>query len=142
MTEYEMLKKALDICLNKHSGQVDKSGKEYFIHPVTVALLCDTTKEKIVALLHDVIEDTDYTFTDLKNDGFSQEIIDAIRAVTKNDDITYQEYISNIKNNPIARKVKLNDLKHNSDLSRLENPTDQDLKRTKKYLESIHFLEN
>lgn len=141
MTEYEMLKKALDICIIKHSNQVDKSGKLYFIHPITVALLCDTIKEKIVALLHDVIEDTDYTFIDLENNGFTNEIIDAVKALTKSDDVEYNKYISNIKNNPIARKVKLNDLRHNSDLSRIINPTEKDLKRTKKYLESIEFLE-
>ena len=136
-----MLKKALEICYKAHKNQVDKAGKPYCLHPIYVALMCKTQEEKIVALLHDVIEDTSYTLDDLKQAGFSQEIIEAIDCITKKDE-DYDTYIKKVKNNKLARVVKINDMMHNSDLTRLQNVTEEDIKRSEKYKKYIEILKN
>ena len=133
-----MLFKALNLCYKAHKDEVDKAGKVYYLHPIAVALMCKTEEEKIVALLHDVIEDTSTTFDDLKQEEFSDEILKAIDCITKRESEEYNDYIIRVKTNPIARAVKINDLIHNSDLSRFENPTTADFKRRDKYK---HYIE-
>lgn len=137
-----MLDLALKIATEAHKGQVDKAGVAYIEHPKFVANLVNTEEEKIVALLHDVIEDTTVTLQDLKKYGFSKEVIEAIILLTKNKTVKYSEYIRNIKLNKIARIVKIADLKHNSDISRLSSITQKDLDRLKKYKEALRILEN
>ena len=137
-----MLDLALKIATEAHKGQVDKAGVAYIEHPKFVANLVNTEEEKIVALLHDVIEDTTGTLQDLKKYGFSKEVIEAIILLTKNKTVKYSEYIRNIKLNKIARIVKIADLKHNSDISRLSSITQKDLDRLKKYKEALRILEN
>ena len=135
------LNKALEIATKAHKGQFDKAGKEYINHPITVSSRCITLESKIVGLLHDVVEDTDITLDYLK-EFFSEDIIEAIRLVTKVEPLDINEYYKNIKNNHIAREVKLADLSHNMDLSRFNQTkiTKLDLERVEKYKKYYEYL--
>lgn len=132
-------KKAMNIAFNAHLNQVDKSGVPYIFHPIHLAEQMDTEDECIVALLHDVVEDTDITFTDLEKE-FSKEVIDAVKLLTRNKDMDYMEYVIKLKDNPIAKKVKLADLKHNSDITRLDTVTEKDRLRVEKYNKALEIL--
>lgn len=132
-------KKAINIAYNAHMGQKDKSGIPYIFHPVHLAELMDTEDECIVALLHDVVEDTDVTFEELEKE-FSNNVIEAIKLLTHDKKVPYDEYILKLKDNPIAKKVKLADLKHNSDKTRLDHLTPKDIIRNKKYENAIKLL--
>ena len=134
-------KEAMKLCFVAHKEQLDKSGMPYVFHPFHLAEQMTTEETTIVALLHDVIEDSDYTLEDLANKGFSKEVVDAIALMTHVDGIDYMEYVANIKTNPIAKAVKLADLKHNSDLSRLDMVDEKALKRREKYQKAIALLE-
>ena len=133
-------KKALAICFEAHKDQVDKSGLPYVFHPFHLAEQMEDEVTTVVALLHDVVEDTDWTFEGLAAEGFAPEAIAALRLLTHNDDTLYLDYVAKIKPDPIARAVKLADLRHNSDLSRLETVDDEALRRREKYLEAIRLL--
>ena len=137
MNKYEL---ALKIATEAHKGQVDKAGVPYINHPLTVASLVDTEEEKIVALLHDTIEDTNITEQDLLNYGFSNKIVEAVKLLTHNKNVPYMVYVAKIKDNELARKVKIADLTHNSDLSRLKEITDKDKKRYEKYQNALLYL--
>lgn len=130
---YEVAKKA-------HLGQVDKAGVDYIKHPKTVASFVETDKEKAVAYLHDVVEDTKLTLLDLEELGFSKTIIEAVDILTKKKGQDYQSYLNLVKTNELARVVKLADLRHNSDLTRLSKITTKDIERNKKYRSAIAFL--
>ena len=137
----DLTKKSLYISYNAHKNQVDKSGMPYVFHPFHLAEQMDDEYSVCVALLHDVVEDTDITIEDLRVEGFPKEIINAIEMMTHNDSVPYLDYVKIIKNNPIARKVKLADLKHNSDLSRLDKIDDKALERVEKYKKAIGILQ-
>jgi metal dependent phosphohydrolase len=130
INEYEL---AYNIASKAHKGQKDKGGEDYFKHPLTVSNKLSGEKDKIVALLHDVIEDTDVTVNDLREAGFSDEVVLAVSVITKKDGEDYEEYLNRVKQNPIALRVKIADMEHNSDISRIKNPTEKDLKRLEKY---------
>lgn len=132
-------RKAMKIAYKVHDGQVDKAGLPYIFHPIHLAEQMDTEEECIVALLHDVVEDTDVTFEDLEKE-FSQTVIDALKLLTHDKSVDYMEYVKTIKNNPIARNVKLADLKHNSDMTRLLSVTEKDIERYNKYQKAIQIL--
>ena len=132
-------KKAINIAYNAHMGQYDRFGIPYIFHPMHVAESMDTEEECIVAILHDVVEDTDVKFEELEKD-FSSNIIEALKLLTHIKTVPYEEYILNLKDNPIARKVKLADLKHNSDTTRLEHLLPEDIERNKKYERAIKVL--
>lgn len=136
----EATKKALKLCFEAHKDQVDKSGLPYVFHPFHLAEQMKDENTTIVALLHDVVEDTEYTIQDLKNMGFDKDVIEAISILTHDENVPYEEYVLKIKTNPIASTVKLADLMHNSDLCRLENVTEKDLKRVEKYKKAIKSL--
>lgn len=136
----DMTKKAMKLCFEAHKDQVDKSGMPYVFHPFHLAEQMHDEKTTIVALLHDVIEDTDYTFEDLRANGFDNEIIEALELMTHDETVPYMEYVTAIKSNPIASAVKLADLKHNSDLSRLDIIDEKALKRKEKYATAIALL--
>ena len=131
--------KAMKIAYDAHNGQLDKSGVPYIYHPIHLAEQMQTENECIVALLHDVVEDTSITFEELEKE-FSNEVIDALKLLTHDDSVDYMDYVRNLKHNPIARKVKLADLHHNSDVTRLEKVTEKDEKRYKKYSKAIEIL--
>ena len=135
-----MTKKALRLCFEAHKEQVDKSGMPYVFHPFHLAEQMETEETTVVALLHDLVEDTDYTIEDLTAMGFGRNITDAIALMTHADDVEYMDYVRAIKENPIAKAVKLADLKHNSDLSRLDTIDEKALKRKEKYQEAIELL--
>lgn len=138
MTEKEKL--AYEIAYKAHLGQVDKTGKEYINHPLTVASYCKTEDERIVALLHDVVEDTDVTIEYLSK-YFDEHIIEALKLLTHTSDIAYMDYVAKIKGNNLAKNVKIADLTHNMDLSRFENPSKRDYERVEnKYKPAIELL--
>ena len=128
-----LTKKALRISFNAHHKQVDKSGLPYVYHPFHVAEQMDDEYSTCVALLHDVAEDSDMTLSDLRAEGFPDEVIDALALLTHDKNVPYMDYIKKIRTNPIATKVKLADLEHNSDLSRLDEVDQKALERVKKY---------
>lgn len=136
-----MTKKALKLCFDAHKEQVDKSGLPYVFHPFHLADQMEDEDTTIVALLHDVVEDTEVTFADLAQMGFSQQVIGAIQAMTRLEGVPYMEYVARIRNNPIARRVKLADLRHNSDLSRLDQVDEKALARVEKYRAAMELLE-
>jgi (p)ppGpp synthase/HD superfamily hydrolase len=136
-----MTKKALKLCFDAHKDQVDKSGLPYVFHPFHLAEQMTDEDTTIVALLHDVVEDTPYTLADLAAMGFEAHIVDALRLLTHSDDTPYMEYVAQIKPNLIARAVKLADLRHNSDLTRLDAVDQKALERVEKYRKAIAFLE-
>ena len=137
-----MTKKALKLCFEAHKDQTDKSGMPYVFHPFHLAEQMKDEDTTIVALLHDVVEDTDVTIDDLKKMGFNDNVIDAIILMTHQSDVEYMDYIAKIKENPVAKAVKLADLKHNSDVSRLDSVTEWDKKRAAKYKKAIRLLKS
>ena len=137
-----MTKTALKLCFEAHKDQTDKSGFPYVVNPFHLAEKMPDEKTTVVALLHEVIEDTDYTLDDMKNMGFSDDILSAIALMTHDDGVPYMEYVALIKKNPIAKMVKLADLRHNSDMSRLDKVTAHDRERAEKYKKAIEFLES
>ena len=137
----KLTKLAMKISFDAHKDQVDKTGLPYIFHPFHLAEQMDDENSVCVALLHDVVEDTNITFEDLKNYGFNNSIIDALKLLTHKDEVPYMDYVREIKKNELAKKVKLADLTHNSDLSRLDNITDFDLKRNEKYLAAKRILQ-
>ena len=122
------IKLAEQIATEAHAGQVDKAGVAYINHPRTVSSMCNSEAAKIVGWLHDVVEDTEVTFEDLIEKGFSDEIIEALRCITKEEGYEISEYYTKIKRNIIAREVKLADLTHNSDFSRIPENAPAELK--------------
>ena len=136
----EETKKALKLCFEAHKDQVDKSGLPYVFHPFHLAEQMESEETTIVALLHDLVEDTDYTFEDLKQMGFCASVIDALMLMTHDENTEYMDYVRAIKENPIARAVKLADLEHNSDLTRLEQIDDKALARREKYQKAKALL--
>lgn len=136
-----MTKIALKMCFEAHKNQVDKSGMPYVFHPFHLAEQMQDEDTTTVALLHDIVEDTDYTIDDLRSKGFSEKVIEAIELLTHDPVVPYMEYVAQIKKNPIAKAVKLADLKHNSDMTRLESITAKDEERAEKYRSAIELLE-
>ena len=140
MINTKLTRKAMIIAYNAHQNQFDKANIPYIYHPIHIAEQMNTELECIVALLHDVVEDTDITLNDLEKE-FPQEVIDLLKILTHDKKIDYIEYIKKVKTNPIATKIKIADLKHNSDITRLENITPTDLKRIEKYKKALEILD-
>ena len=135
-----MLEVAFSIAMEAHRGQSDKAGIDYIEYPLYVASQVCTEDEKAVALLHDVIEDSPFTAKELLLAGLPETVVTAVQVLTKKKEQDYQTYLETVKKNPLARVVKLADLKHNSDLSRLSSITEKDRERLKKYKKAIDFL--
>lgn len=138
--ENNVLSTALRIAMIAHEGQVDRAGKEYIWHPLTVASMTSSFDEAITAILHDVMEDSNYTAESLRLAGIPEHIIEALCLLTHEKSEPYMDYVRRIKSNPLARAVKLADLKHNSDLSRLPEITEKDLERAEKYRAAMAIL--
>lgn len=137
----DLTKKALCLCFAAHKEQRDKSGLPYVFHPFHLAEQMDDELSTVVALLHDVVEDSDYTLSDLRDMGFPREVTDAVALMTHDKSVPYLDYVARIKDNPVARKVKLADLRHNSDLTRLDAVGEEALRRVEKYRTAIALLE-
>ena len=133
-------KKAVNLMFEAHKEQRDKSGLPYVFHPFHLAEQMEDETTTVVALLHDIVEDTDCTPDDLRRMGFSEEVCEAIDLMTHREGVPYMEYVKRIKTNPVAVKVKLADLRQNSDLTRMEKPTERDKQRAEKYREAIRLL--
>ena len=138
----DLLNKAIKIAEFAHDGQVDKAGKPYIGHPKRVMNNVETVEEKIVAVLHDAVEDSDLTLEDLKVAGFSEPIVDAIAAITKIDGEKRNDYFSRVMDNKIALRVKIADMTDNMDVSRISNPTERDKERIRIYKKNIVKLQN
>lgn len=140
MVYTDLTKKAMQIAFNAHKEQLDKGGMPYIYHPIHLAEQMDDEHTTCVALLHDVVEDTNMTFKKLSEFGFPIEVIEALKLLTHDDNVPYLDYIMEIKKNVIAKNVKLADLAHNSDLSRLSIVDDKARKRVAKYCQAIDIL--
>ncbi|MBR1629632.1 MAG: GTP pyrophosphokinase [Lachnospiraceae bacterium] len=142
MTELEQLDRARSLAEAAHAGQVDRGGNPYQEHLAAVAGGCTTICEQTVAWLHDIVEDTDVDIQRLREEGFSEEVVEAVSLLTKHydDSFDYKTYLTAIRRNPLACAVKLSDLKHNMDTSRLKEITADDLLYQEKYRVSDAFL--
>ncbi len=136
----DLTKKAMKIAFEAHKEQKDKSGLPYIYHPIHLAEQMEDEVTTCVALLHDVVEDTEITFEDLIKEGFTDEIISALKLMTHDDSVPYMDYVAMLKYNPIARTVKLADLRHNSDPTRLDVIDEKAQKRNEKYQKAIRLL--
>ena len=134
-------KNAMKLCFEAHKDQVDKSGMPYVFHPFHVAEQMKDEVTTIVALLHDVVEDTKFTLDDIAARGFGQDVVDALALMTHDKNVPYLEYVAKLKNNPVARAVKLADLAHNSDPTRLDVIDEKAKERFDKYKKAIAILE-
>lgn len=128
-----LTKKALRIAARAHKDQTDKTGLPYILHPVIAATGVEGEYETCAALLHDVVEDTDVTLDDLREEGMPEEVLDALSLLTHIDGVPYMDYVAAIKQNHVARAVKLADLSHNMQLERLDEVTEEDLERLEMY---------
>lgn len=137
-----LTKQAMRLAFDVHKDQTDKSGTPYIYHPIHLAEQMDDENAVIVALLHDVVEDSNMIFEDITQLGFPDEVIVALKLLTHDDTVEYMDYIKSLSKNEIARKVKLADLRHNSDLARLSTVNENDIQRLKKYNEAILVLSN
>lgn len=136
----EKTKKAMKLCFQAHKDQVDKSGLPYVFHPFHLAEQMKTEETTVVALLHDVVEDTQVTLDQLTEMGFGREVVEAVALMTHEKGVDYMDYVAAIKDNPIAKAVKLADLAHNSDLTRIDVVDEKAIQRREKYLKAIDFL--
>lgn len=136
----QTLERAIAIAAAAHAGQLDKGGAPYILHPLKVMLRMTTLEERIVAVLHDVVEDCDISLDDLRKEGFSEEVLTAIQSVTKVPGESFEDFVERAAQNPIGRVVKLADLEENSDLSRIASPSWDDLERVEKYRRAIARL--
>ena len=134
-------KKALKLCFEAHKNQVDKGCMPYVFHPFHLAEQMKDEDTTIAALLHDVVEDTDYTLEDLKEMGFSGTVLEALALLNHDPSVPYMEYVSALKSNPVARTVKLADLAHNSDPTRVDVIDERMAIRYEKYRQAKQLLE-
>lgn len=131
------LERAIAIAAKAHEGQVDKAGAPYILHPLRVMLRLATIEERIAAVLHDVVEDTEATLEALRAEGFSEEVVNAIDSLTKRPGEDYDAFVARAASDPIGRQVKLADMEDNSDLSRIPAPNAKDYERAAKYRRAI-----
>lgn len=136
------LEDAIALAVKAHTGQVDKAGQIYILHPLRVMFAVEGETAQIVAVLHDVVEDSDTTFVDLLAMGYSTEVLSALDCLTRRDGETYMEFVQRAKVNPIARQVKLADMEDNMDVRRLTQITDKDRERLNRYRNAWKFLKS
>ncbi len=138
----DLTKKALKLCFEAHKEQVDKTGMPYVFHPFHLAEQMNDELSTVCALLHDVVEDTDITFENLSEMGFPKEVVDVLKLLTHEESIPYMEYVKKISTNPTAKKVKIADLRHNSDTTRLNLVDEKAKQRCEKYKQALDILLN
>ena len=136
-----LTKNALKLCFAAHKDQLDKSGLPYVFHPFHLAEQMEDELTTVTALLHDVVEDTAYTLNDLREMGFPEAVLAALALLTHDHSTPYLDYVARIKENPIAKAVKLADLRHNSDLTRMDHVDNEALTRVAKYQAALRLLE-
>lgn len=136
-----MLEKAIELACRAHDGQIDKGGNSYILHPLRVMMNMPNNEEmRIIAVLHDVVEDSSYTLSDLKLSGFNENIIAAVDALTRRNDESYMDFINRCKQNYSSKLVKITDIVDNLDIKRIINPTEKDYERMKKYNNALSVL--
>ena len=131
---------AIQIAAQAHKGQTDKAGAVYILHPLRLMMRMKTESEMMTAILHDVVEDSDWTIDKLKEKGFSEEVLEAVECVTNRENESYEQFIKRASKNPIARRVKIADLEDNMNIQRIEKIKPKDLERLQKYHKSWYFL--
>ena len=136
----ELTKKAVTLAYRAHAGQTDRAGWPYILHPVHIAEQMITEDTCVVALLHDVLEDTDVTLEDMRKEGFTEQQLEAVQLMTHSKNVPYMDYVKKLSGNAVARAVKIGDLKHNMDRSRLSEYTEKDEQRYRKYKEALEQL--
>jgi GTP diphosphokinase / guanosine-3',5'-bis(diphosphate) 3'-diphosphatase len=134
------LERAIEIAAQVHAGRVDKGKSPYILHPLRVMLAVEDSVERIAAVLHDVVEDSDWTLSALEKEGFSPEVIRAVEALTHREGESYVDYVERAGKNPVARRVKIADLTDNMNLSRIAKPTKRDIARIRKYESALASL--
>lgn len=135
-----LLEEAIRICVEAHRGQVDRAGAPYSLHPLRMMFRVQTESEKIVALLHDVVEDTDWTLDRLREAGFPEEVVTAVDALTRRGDEEYDEFVRRAAADPLARRVKVADLEDNMDVRRTGMTSDEDVERFRRYYRAWRSL--
>ncbi len=135
------LARAIAIAAEAHVDQREKSGVPYILHPIRIMLRMSTEAEMMVAILHDVVEDTPWTLDQLRKEGFPEEVVEAVDCVTRRETESYAEFVERARYNPVARKVKLADLEDNMDIRRLPDVTEKSLERLKKYHQAWRSLQ-
>ena len=135
------LERAIEIAVSAHKGQIDKAGAPYVLHPLRIMMSLATEEERIAGVLHDVVEDSDWTFERLQSEGFSEAILEALRSVTVVEGEAYEDFILRACENPVGRRVKIADVTDNMDLRRISEPTDRDMQRMKKYRKALTVLQ-
>ena len=134
------LERAIEIAVEAHHGQKDKNGMPYILHPLRLMFQMKSFNEKMVAVLHDVVEDSDWSLDDLKKEGFNGEVIKAVSLLTREEKDTYDEFVQKAASNPISKAVKIADITDNLDLSRIPKMTEKDVARVKKYQRVLNTL--
>lgn len=136
------LERAIEIAVSAHKGVKDKGGNPYILHPLRVMLSLNSEEEKIVGVLHDVVEDAeDWTFEKLQEEGFSAQILEGLKSVTKtSEDENYDEFVQRALTNAIGRQVKIADILDNLDVTRIGELQDKDIRRLNKYKNSLKIL--
>ena len=135
------IERAIQIAVEAHAGAKDKGGSPYILHPINVMMRMKTDDEKIVAILHDVVEDTDWTFQALREEGFSETVLDALASLTKvSEDEDYELFIKRCARNAIGSRVKVADLMENLDVTRIGELREKDMKRINKYKRALKVL--
>ena len=136
------LERAIEIAVEAHKGQKDKAGIPYVLHPLRLMFKMESNNEKIAALLHDVVEDSDWTLDDLKKEGFNSDVIEAVSLLTRDEKDSYDEFVQKTVSNPISKNVKIADINDNLDLNRLNVIMDKDIARIKKYHRILKSITN
>lgn len=134
------IERAIEIAVSAHKGQKDKADKPYILHPLRLMFKMQSENEMIAAVLHDVVEDTDWSIEKLIEEGFNDEVIAAVKLLTHNKKVPYKKYIEVIKTNKIALRVKLADLEDNLDIKRIAYPKFKDYARIAEYLKYYNEL--
>jgi (p)ppGpp synthase/HD superfamily hydrolase len=135
-----LLEKAIEIAVRAHAGQKGKDGSPYILHPLRVMTRLAGDEERMAAVLHDVVEDTEVTLEDLRTAGFPEEVLETVRLLTHEQGISYEDYVERLRPHPMARRIKLADLEDNSDIRRLSGIEDRDLERLRKYHRAWQIL--
>jgi (p)ppGpp synthase/HD superfamily hydrolase len=136
-----LLEKAIEIALRAHAGQKGKDGSPYILHPLRLMTRMPTDEERMAAVLHDAVEDSELTLEDLRAAGFHEPVLETIRLLTHEEGISYEDYVERLKAHPMARRIKLADLEDNSDIRRLSGIEERDLERLRKYHRAWQILQ-
>jgi len=135
-----LLEKAIEIALRAHAGQKGKDGSPYVLHPLRIMSRMTSPEARMAAALHDVVEDSEVTLDDLREAGFPEPVLTAVKLLTHEEGISYDDYVQRLKSHPLARKIKVADLEDNSDIRRLSGIEEKDIERLRKYHRAWQIL--